>query len=248
MNTIKFLNEDACRLSLEDKSIDLIVTSPPYVGLDPSRYGGDPKKQINTNAEIKKTLKLYIKAIKEMERVIKDSGSIIIEIGHPNNFPYIFVSEILKKTNLKLALPPFIQSFKHVDYFKERNKSERFNTAYTFWFHFAKDPDNIYFNPFFIKKEPFLIWEIDAMKEATDSNKILSQLGNIDDSFNTEIAKRFIEIFSKPGHTVLDPFGGSGITAVCAYLNNRNAITNDISEEQSAIAIKRFEIETKDKK
>lgn len=246
MTTIKFLNEDACNLSLSNKSVDLIITSPPYAGIDPSRYGGNPSKQINANPEMKKTIKLYVKAVKEMERVIKDTGSIIMEIGHPNNFPYFLVSEVLKKTNLQLALPPFIQSFKHVDFFKERNKSERFNIAYTLWFHFSKNPDGIYFNPFFIKKDPFLLWEIDGIKEETENDKILSQIGNVSDCLNPEIIKRFIETFSKPGQTVLDPFGGSGITALTAYLNNRNAITNDISEEQVAVAKKRFELEVKD--
>jgi DNA modification methylase len=43
-------------------------------------------------------------------------------------------------------------------------------------------------------------------------------------------------MFSKPGALVLDPFGGSGTTACEAYILNRNAISLDISEEQTELA------------
>jgi DNA modification methylase len=50
-------------------------------------------------------------------------------------------------------------------------------------------------------------------------------------------------MFSKPGATVLDPFGGSGVTACEAYKLDRNAISVDISPRQKEIAEARFEIE-----
>ena len=59
---------------------------------------------------------------------------------------------------------------------------------------------------------------------------------------NPEVTKRFIEMFSKPGDTVLDPFGGTGTVASVSHINNRNAITNDVSEEQTKIAKKRLEL------
>ncbi len=39
----------------------------------------------------------------------------------------------------------------------------------------------------------------------------------------------YIKNFSKPGDLVLDPFGGSGVTAVEALMNNRSAISIDIN-------------------
>jgi hypothetical protein len=39
----------------------------------------------------------------------------------------------------------------------------------------------------------------------------------------------YIKNFSKPGDLVLDPFGGSGITAVEALMNNRSAINIDLN-------------------
>lgn len=39
----------------------------------------------------------------------------------------------------------------------------------------------------------------------------------------------YIKNFSKPGDLVLDPFGGSGVTAIEALMNNRSAISIDIN-------------------
>ncbi|MGL4347796.1 MAG: DNA methyltransferase [Chitinophagaceae bacterium] len=39
----------------------------------------------------------------------------------------------------------------------------------------------------------------------------------------------YIKYFSQPGDLILDPFGGSGITAIEALMNNRKAINIDIN-------------------
>lgn len=43
------------------------------------------------------------------------------------------------------------------------------------------------------------------------------------------IVAEYIKNFSKPGDLVLDPFGGSGITAIEAMMNNRKAINIDLN-------------------
>lgn len=43
------------------------------------------------------------------------------------------------------------------------------------------------------------------------------------------VVAEYIKNFSKPGDLVLDPFGGSGVTAVEALMNNRQAISVDIN-------------------
>src|SRR5713101_5613798 len=56
------------------------------------------------------------------------------------------------------------------------------------------------------------------------------------------VVQEYIQHFSAPGDTVLDPFGGSGVTAVESLVLRRNAIYLDISEwacflaRQTAIA------------
>jgi 16S rRNA G966 N2-methylase RsmD len=43
------------------------------------------------------------------------------------------------------------------------------------------------------------------------------------------VVAEYIKTYSKPGDMVLDPFGGSGVTAVEALMNNRRAISIDIN-------------------
>ena len=240
MSNIDFVIGNACSLELKNNSVDLIVTSPPYFGVDSSRYGGDKKKQINNDS--KKMLKLLVKATKEMERVIKPSGSILINIGHLNNMPYFYVSEVLKATNLKLVNPPFIWDYSDTVYGDNKETLGELGKNYGFWFHFSKQPNLIYYNPFLGKKNEFPIWKVD-WNEDNDVIKESSKHGFISDCFNSEIPKRFIDMFTKPRHTVLDPFGGSGVTAIQAYKSGRNGISVDISEDQTKLAKKRFEIE-----
>ena len=59
--------------------------------------------------------------------------------------------------------------------------------------------------------------------------------------FPTMLAERLIKLFSFAGDTVLDPFAGSGTTAVAAIASGRNSISLDI--ESSYINIARENIE-----
>lgn len=43
------------------------------------------------------------------------------------------------------------------------------------------------------------------------------------------VVAEYIKNYSKPGDVVLDPFGGSGVTAIEALMNNRSAISIDIN-------------------
>jgi site-specific DNA-methyltransferase (adenine-specific) len=60
-------------------------------------------------------------------------------------------------------------------------------------------------------------------------------------TFPEELAEKHILSWSNEGDIVLDPFMGSGTTAKMAKLNNRNYIGFDISQEYCDIAEKRLE-------
>jgi modification methylase len=57
--------------------------------------------------------------------------------------------------------------------------------------------------------------------------------------FPVEIAERLIRMFSFAGDTVLDPFAGSGSTAVAAIRTGRNSILVEIEEEYLNSAVRR---------
>lgn len=50
------------------------------------------------------------------------------------------------------------------------------------------------------------------------------------------VVRRYIEHYSRLGDRVLDPFGGSGVTAIEAFLSNRHGIHNDINPLGNFIA------------
>src|SRR5881396_3028876 len=50
------------------------------------------------------------------------------------------------------------------------------------------------------------------------------------------VVKAYIERYSQAGDVVLDPFGGTGVTAIEAFLLGRNAIQNDLNPFANFIA------------
>jgi DNA modification methylase len=50
------------------------------------------------------------------------------------------------------------------------------------------------------------------------------------------VVRAYLERYSEPGDTVLDPFGGTGVTAIEAFLMGRQAIQNDLNPFANFIA------------
>ena len=73
---------DALALPLEDASVDLVVTSPPYFGLRSYQDGGEHYAgQIGSEATPAEFVDALIAATAEMVRVLKPSGSIWVNLG-----------------------------------------------------------------------------------------------------------------------------------------------------------------------
>lgn len=237
-NEVIFLQEDALNLSVPDNYVDLVVTSPPYFGIETARYGGNPKAQINSDKDAKKMLSLLVKSAKECERVLKSTGCLWINIGAVRNksLPYEFVHLVLKHTNLK-----FLGEI-YWDYSKPGEREERLSANHGLWLHFVNDTHNMYFNPFTVKRYSSGAWVLPGNNESSLIDQKLLKEGFAYDTFPEEIPKRLIEMFTKPGHVVLDPFGGTGVAAVTAYKMGRVGITNDISADQVKLAKRRLEL------
>src|SRR2546421_5015970 len=50
------------------------------------------------------------------------------------------------------------------------------------------------------------------------------------------VVRAYVERYSQPGDVVLDPFGGTGVTAIEAFLLGRHAIHNDLNPFANFIA------------
>lgn len=107
--------------------------------------------------------------------------------------------------------------------------------------------------PQFTGDRPSTGWEALAIMHAAD--KPLSWNGGgrhgvfIEPKVNTEhptgkpitLVKQLVELFTDPGDLILDPFSGSGTTAVAAYQLGRRCIAIEKEEKWCEVAAKRLE-------
>lgn len=240
-NNVRLLLGDARTLDLPNDSVDLIITHPPYFGIEVSRYGGSAKDQINFNSNRKKMIKLLTQSVLEMQRVLKPTGSLIIANGPNDQIDLRILVEILNKTKFN-----YVDCIIHNSYGLEPEqphaKAEAIvSEALTTWHHFSLSP-HFYFNPFLVKRYNNPVWNLQFSNLADPVDSELSKKYHVYDVMNKEIPKRFIEMFSQQGDTVLDPYGGSALVAVTAAEMKRKGISNDVSKDQIKVAKERIRL------
>lgn len=276
LNTI--INGD-CRKELkklEDNSIDLVVTSPPYgVGINYDIHDDDIEF-----GEYKKFSKEWLS---EVFRVLKDDGRIALNIPYEINrqskggriFMVSEVWSIMKEIGFKF--------FGIVDLEEESPHRSR-TTAWGSWM----SPSSPYiYNPKEcvllaykknhikkIKGEPQWIGVDTEVEDENGSKKkkvvyseqqkkefmdlVFGQWNYFADTksltkatFSMDIPDKAIKILSYKNEIVLDPFCGSGTSLVSAVINDRRWIGIELSEEYCNIAknrVKSFEEKKKQMK
>lgn len=221
---------DAMSLPFPDNSIDLIISHPPYLTLNTDRYGGNISKQLNAKNSKKEMLKNLAKVTEEAYRLLKKNGSFFIANGEYLNVDSEYLVQTLNSSEFT-----YVGRILHNEFDKENIEhatSERIKSEIvTTWYHFVKG-EQPFFNPFKVKKYNNPVWTMPFSNiDSPVDDWMQETYPYVLDAMNQEIPKRFIEMFSKKGHLVLDMFGGTGMTAAMAALLGRDAITNDISED-----------------
>jgi len=199
---------------IESNSIDCIITDPPY-GIDKDRIG----ESIIGDED----LEVYYSMLKEANRVLKED-SWFITFSSIRNINNMFKNNPFKFEWLVYIYYRNMQRIRHIPI--GRSKCDAVLL-------FKKG------NP----KRNYAIWDI---QEIVYNNKINQQLkerlhptAKIPESlFN------FIRLGCKKDGIVLDPFVGSGTTAIACKRTNRRFIGIEISKEYCKIANKRLEQET----
>ena len=237
---------------IPDKSVDLVVTSPPY-NID-IQYGN---KTVNGKVSESKGVK-YADNMKEEDyrqmldvvfseckRVVSDTGSIWINIKN--------------RCFDGVVLPPFwIQDYFQDMYLKNLiiwnfdwggSTNKRFAPRYEFVFWFVKDKDNYTFNLDDVKI-PALNYRPDRyksqMKNPTDVWRISMVSGNFEErtshpaQYPEELIERIILAGTNKGEVVLDPFMGSGTTAAVAQKLGRHYLGYETVKEYCEIANERL--------
>lgn len=227
---------DATKIDLPDMSVDLVMTHPPYFGITTDRYGDDPNKQIN-NFSSKKMLKLLSKATKEIYRVLKPDGHFIIANGPTDAVDYKYYLHVFEETDFLHASTVIQNAYTDKHVFNRLSETIT-NNNITVWYHFIKSM-KAYANPYKMKKYNNPVWEIPFNNMDDPIDIKLGEKYYIGDVVNKEVPRRFIEMLTKSGDIVLDPFGGSGIIPITAVENGRSGICIDISKDQINVAKER---------
>lgn len=237
---------------VEDKSVDLVVTSPPYnINI---QYGNKTKNgktiesksvKYSDNLEESEYRKLLENVFNECKRVTKDNGSIWINIKNRtingDIVPPFWILDYFKDMHLRNLI---VWNF---DWGGSTNK--RFAPRYEFVFWFVKDNNNFKFNLDDVKI-PALNYRPDRyksqLKNPTDVWRISMVSGNFDErtghpaQYPEQLIERIILAGSDTGDVILDPFMGSGTTAAVAKKLNRHYIGYEVVEEYCKMANERL--------
>ena len=230
---------------IEDKSVQLIITSPPYWQL--KDYGTED--QIGFNDSYEEYINNLNLVWKECNRVLADGCRLCINIG--DQFARSVYYGRYKVIPIRTEIIRFCESL-GMDYMGAIiwQKTTTMNTSgggaimgsfpyprngilkmdYEFILLFKK-----------LGKPPKPAPEQKASSKMTKEewNQYFSshwnfngvkQLGHIA-MFPEELPKRLIKMFSFVGETVLDPFAGSGTTSLAAKHLGRNSIGYEINKE-----------------
>ena len=239
MKNCTIINGDRLKLlsKYKDKSVQLIITSPPY--------------NIGKSYEIKKPLDEYLedqkKTLIECVRILKEKGSICWQVGNfikkseiiPLDIP---IYNICEKLGLKLRN----RIVWHYEHGLHANK--RFSGRYETILWFTKS-DNYTFNLDSVRvpqkypgkvsyqginkgkysgnikgKNPSDVWIFPNVK-SNHKEKTIHPC-----QFPVELAERLVLSLSKKNDIVLDPYMGVGTTLIAALKNDRKAAGSEIKK------------------
>lgn len=238
---------------LPDGSIDLMVTSPPYnINIKYGNKWSNRKiikskgKKYDDDMSEYEYKKMLEKVFCETKRVLKKNGSIFL------NLKSRYLGEEL--------LPPFWV----LDYFKDmylKNiiiwnfdwggaTEKRFASRYEFIFFLTKNNKEWKFNLNDIKI-PSVNYRPDRyktqLKNPSDVWRIPLVSGNSSErtehpaQYPEKLIERIIKVATNPGDIVLDPFMGSGTTAVVAKKLNRHYVGYEIYRDYVDITNQRVD-------
>ncbi len=259
----RLINGDARDLSfIEDESVHLVVTSPPYWNL--KRYNENPD-QLGHVQNYEAFLKELEKVWQHIFRVLVPGGRLVCVVGDVcvarRNFGrhlvfplHADICVICRHIGFDNLNPIVWHKIANASY-EVTNGSKFLGKPY--------EPNAIIKNDMeFIlmqRKPGGYRKPTESQREASkiskeEFNSWFQQIWNITGAstkqhpapFPLELATRLVRMFSFAGDTVLDPFSGSGTTMVAALRTDRNSIGIEIDPEYCRMAARYLKAETAD--
>ncbi|RYD68579.1 MAG: site-specific DNA-methyltransferase [Verrucomicrobiaceae bacterium] len=240
-----FLNSDciSTMMSLKPGSVKLAVTSPPY----------NADKKYETNLALAEYEAFADAWVSQIPRLLSDDGSFWLNVGYTKLSP----TTTLPLTYLyyPIAIRHGLHLIQEIVWHYEGGMAykSRFSHRTERWMWFAKDPTNYLFHLDAVR-DPKLNRTIDKRNNVLGKNptdywyfdRVVGGNGKSSEKtshpcqFPVPMIDRIIKACSNPGDTILDPFGGSGSTAVSAYNNYRSFVSIERDPEYHAAAMDRL--------
>ena len=244
---IKCIDNIGYMKSLPSESMSLIVTSPPY----------NLQKEYEKFQDLESYIECQKQCISEAVRLIKNDGSICWQVGTYVSGGEVYPLDIIhypifKELGLKLR-NRIVWTFGH-----GLHSQKRFSGRHETILWFTKT-DNFTFNLDFVRvpskypskkhfrgpkkglnscnplgKNPTDVWEIPNVK-ANHVEKTAHPC-----QFPIELVERLVLALTNKNESVLDPFLGSGSTAIACLLNGRKIFGCDTNQKYIDIAWQRI--------
>lgn len=230
---------------IDTESIDLVITSPPY----------NADKEYENHLSISEYKRFAIEWTREVKRILKHQGSFWLNIGYmklgPNEtLPLTYLYYSVCHTILNM---PLVQEIVW-HYEGGMSYKKRFTHRTERWQWYSLDPNHAIFNLDAVRditlnrtvdkrnnplgKNPTDYWYFDRVVSGTGKTK---EKTNHPCQFPQDMITRIILACSNKGDVVLDPFIGSGTTALVSKCLERNFIGFEISEKYYQIAYEKLE-------
>lgn len=263
--SVELVQANALALPLADASIDLVVTSPPYFGLRSYEDDGRPLAgQIGAEPTPAQYVDALVAATREMVRVTRPTGSIWVNIGDKYGRPgggadvsarslrgagqsttrrvYTRAADGIRAKSLTGA--PWRYALRCMDDLGLTLRAEviwekpngipesvrdRVKRTHEQWFHFTLCP-TYYSSP--DRDSSGSVWQVPIQPLHVPEDVGIGHYA----AFPMEFPRRIIEGWCPPGGVVLDPFGGTGTTAMVASALGRRGISVDLSGDYQRLA------------
>jgi len=237
------INKIFCKSSermeeLPDNSIHLMVTSPPYnVG-----------KEYDENLSLQEYRDFLSRVWKEVYRVLVPGGRVCINVANLGRKPYIplhaFIIEDMQKIGFLMR----------GEIIWNKGSTASPSTAWGSWLS-AKNPvlRDIHEYILVFSKDTFTRVNHNNERATMTKDEFLELTKSIwtfgaesakkvghPAPFPVELPLRCIKLYTFENDVVLDPFMGSGTTAVAAILSNRKFVGYEIEEKYVRLAEKRI--------
>jgi len=259
----RLIQGDARNLAfLDDESVHLVVTSPPYWNL--KRYNENPDQLGHVQdyetflGELEKVWRHVFRILVPGGRLVCVVGDVCVarrDFGRHLVFPlHADICVICRRLGFDNLNPIIWHKISNASY-EVSNGSKFLGKPY--------EPNAIIKNDMeFIlmqRKPGGYRKPTDAQRDASriskeEFNRWFQQIWNIPGAstrhhpapFPLELATRLVRMFSFSGDTVLDPFCGSGTTMVAAFRTGRNSIGIEIDPEYCRMAARYLKAENTD--